>query len=99
MHQSGRDSTASLRIVTEQEGTNANTWEMQPNPLHFPLEQQTRYSTPSRPNQQQASYSKREGTTPQPRLLSTQNSLATCLNTVPGPKSAHVYLCLRLAGY
>ncbi|MPD02855.1 hypothetical protein E2C01_098461 [Portunus trituberculatus] len=35
---------------------------------------------------------KKEGTTPRPRLLSTQNSLATCLNTVPGPKSARVYL-------
>ncbi|MPC65825.1 hypothetical protein E2C01_059962 [Portunus trituberculatus] len=34
-------------------------------PLHFPLEQQTRCTTPSRPHQQQTSYSKRGNTTPQ----------------------------------
>ncbi|MPC45832.1 hypothetical protein E2C01_039538 [Portunus trituberculatus] len=93
MQQSGRDSTASLRIVTPQEETNTKPGKMQPNPLHFPLEQQTRCSTPSRPHQQQTSYSKREAQLPKPRLLSTQNKLATRFNTVPGPKSAHVYLC------
>ncbi|MPC97983.1 hypothetical protein E2C01_093330 [Portunus trituberculatus] len=54
-----RDETVTLRVATQQEGTNAKTWEMQQNQLHFPLEQQTRCSIPSRPNQQQTSYSKR----------------------------------------
>ncbi|MPD05638.1 hypothetical protein E2C01_101392 [Portunus trituberculatus] len=62
--QSGRDSNVSLHVATHQERTNAKTREMQPNQLHFPLEQQTRCSTPSQPNQQETSYSKRRAQIP-----------------------------------
>ncbi|MPC90798.1 hypothetical protein E2C01_085799 [Portunus trituberculatus] len=61
---------------------------------YFPLEQQTRCSIPSRPNQQQTSYLKRGGHNSQTETGEhPEQPSNTCLNPVPEPKSARVYLC------
>ncbi|MPC91658.1 hypothetical protein E2C01_086710 [Portunus trituberculatus] len=89
----GRDSNVSLRVTTQQEGTNAKTREMQQNQLHFPLEQQTRCSTPSRPNPQQTNYSKRGVHNSQTETVEhPEQPSNTHLNPVPEPKSERVYL-------
>ncbi|MPD05582.1 hypothetical protein E2C01_101332 [Portunus trituberculatus] len=68
---------------------------MRLNQLHFPLEQQTRCSTPSRPNQQQTSYSKRRAQLPDRESETVEHPEQpsnTRLNPVPEPNSECVYL-------
>ncbi|MPC24163.1 hypothetical protein E2C01_017239 [Portunus trituberculatus] len=87
-----RQRTASLRVVTQQGGRTqkrenaAKSAKLSPGTTNSLL-----HAVTAKPPANQLPQKK--GTTPRPRLLSTQNSLATRLNTVPGPKSAHVYLC------